>query len=304
MQAIAPHDFLKRTYRTIVFAGGGNRCWWQAGMVETLSRLDCWQAQRLIGVSAGAGIATAFATGRIQAALDAAIARFDATPANIVWRDLLKGKRPFVLPRIYPDWIATFLDQVRLDKLKQASLKVEVVITRPIRYVPLALSAWIALVLYSTEKFWLKNFHARLPHRLGFRAEYLDLAQSADLDEARTLLLASAAAIPITPTHRVKGRAALDGGFYDSVPLPTERNNDRETLVLLTRHRPDLPQIFTHQQRVYLQPSRAVAATNLDCTSGRNVLETYKQGQHEALDLISHDTSARQGSPAPGMACN
>jgi predicted acylesterase/phospholipase RssA len=287
MQALTPHDFLSRSYQNIVFAGGGNRCWWQAGLIESLSQHACWQARCFIGASAGASIATAFATGRIQESLEAAVARFNATPRNIEWRDLLKGKRPFMLPRIYPDWISTFLDSADLNKLKRAKLKVEVVITRPIRYLPLTLSTLMALALYASEKFWLKNFHARLPHHLGFRAEYLNLAHSADLDEARTWLLASAAAVPITPTHRVKDRAALDGGFYDSVPLPTDRADDQKTLILLTRHRPNLPQIFSHQRRVYLQPAKAVAAINMDCTNGTNVMMTYEQGRREALDLMS-----------------
>jgi len=287
MNPLSAKEVLRRNYHHIVFAGGGNRCWWQAGMVELLSQHPCWQARRLIGASAGAGIATAFATGRIQDALSAAIARFSATPRNIEWRDLLKGKRPFMLPRIYPDWIASFLDAKDLEKLKAARLKVEVVITRPIPFLPLTLSTVLALALYSSEKFWLKTFHARLPHYLGFRAEYLDLADSADLAQAHTTLLASAAAVPITPTHRVHGRAALDGGFYDSIPLPPNRAGDPNTLVLLTRHRPDLPQFFTYRQRVYLQPAQAVAAINMDCTSATNVQQTYEQGRQEAAALLA-----------------
>lgn len=181
MQAITSQEFLSRSFHNIVFAGGGNRCWWQAGVVEVLS---------------------------------------------------------------------------------------------------------LALGLYASEKFWLKNFHARLPHHLGFRAEYLDLTQSAKLADARTLLMASAAAVPITPIHRVAGHAALDGGFYDSIPLPQDRQGDPETLVLLNRHRADLPQMFTHQQRVYLQPAQKVAAINMDCTSGTNVQLTYTQGRSEALALM------------------
>ena len=287
MKALTSQDFLSRSFEHIVFAGGGNRCWWQAGLVEALSQHVCWQARHLIGASAGAGIATAFATGRIQNSLTEAIARFNATPRNVEWRNLLKGKRPFVLPAIYPDWIASFLDVSDLVKLKSRPLKVEVVITRPIPFLPLSLSTLIALALYSSEKYWLKNFHTRLPHYLGLRAQYLDLAHSENLDEARTLLLASAAAVPITPMHLVQGRAALDGGFYDSVPLPTDRADDPGTLVLLTRHRPDLAQIFSYQQRVYVQPTQAVAATNMDCTSGENVRLTYQQGRQEALRLIS-----------------
>ncbi len=286
MQAITRQEFLSRRYQNIVFAGGGNRCWWQAGVVEVLSQHACWQAQRLIGASAGAGIATAFATGRLPDALACATKRFNTTARNIEWRELIKGQRPFMLPRIYPDWIGSFLDESDFDKLKARQLKIEVVITRPIPFLPLTLSTLLALGLYASEKFWLKNFHARLPHHLGFRAEYLDLTESANLADARTLLLASAAAVPITPIHRVRGRAALDGGFYDSIPLPQERHGDPETLVLLTRHRADLPQIFMHQQRVYLQPTQKVAAINMDCTNGTNVQLTYAQGRNEALSLI------------------
>lgn len=287
MLAINPRNFLSRSYENIVFAGGGNRCWWQAGLAETLSRHVCWQAKRLIGASAGAGIATAFATGRIQDSLAAAIARFNVTSCNIVWRDLLKGRRPFMLPRIYSDWIGSFLSASDFIQLKQAKIQVEIAITRPIPYIPLTLSTWLALALYSTEKFWLKNFHARLPHYFGFRAEHLNLAHTTSLEEARSLLLASAAAVPLTPAYCVEGRAALDGGFYDSVPLPKAREGDPNTLILLTRHRPALPQIFIHQRRVYLQPAKPVPATNMDCTNSGNVKATYEQGRREALDLLS-----------------
>ncbi|MFM2274181.1 MAG: hypothetical protein RL211_53, partial [Pseudomonadota bacterium] len=264
MTAISPSDFLARTFHTVVFAGGGNRCWWQAGAVERLCEQANWQAKRLIGVSAGAGIATAFATGRLQESLRAAVERFNNTPKNIVWRDLLKGKRPFVLPRIYPDWIESFLQAADLQKLQRGTLKVDVAITRPIPFLPVTLSTAVALALYSTEKFWLKTFHGRLPHWVGLRPEYHDLTDCPQLDDARSLLLASAAAVPITPTHKVNGRAALDGGFYDNVPLPQDRADDAGTLVLLTRHRADLPQAFHFQGRTYLQPSRVVDATNMD----------------------------------------
>jgi len=287
MHALTANEFLAREHRHIVFAGGGNRCWWQAGLMEQLAQHRCWQAVHLIGVSAGAGIATAFATGRIRNSLKAAVERFAVTPRNFEWRELLKGHRPFMLPRIYPDWIHSFLQGDDLEKLKSGLQRIEVVITRPLRFLPLTFSTILALLVYSTEKFWLKNFHSRLPHRLGFRAEYLDLRACPDLDAARTLLQASAAAVPITPVHRVHGRAALDGGFYDSVPLPQDRAHDPHTLMLLTRHRPQLPQMFEHEHRVYIQPAQAVPATNMDCTRPRDVQRTFEQGRDEAQRLLS-----------------
>jgi predicted patatin/cPLA2 family phospholipase len=287
VHALKPREFFARDYQIVVFAGGGNRCWWQAGLIEQLSQHRCWQALHFVGASAGAGIATAFATGRMQDALKAALERFAATPRNLEWRDLLKGRRPFALPRIYPDWIESFLSPDALEKLKAGAHRIDVVITRPLRFLPLTLSTSLALLLYSTEKFWLRNFHSRLPHQLGFRAEHLDLRGCEDMDAAKTLLLASAAAVPITPVHRVDGRPALDGGFYDSVPLPKDRAHDARTLVLLTRYRPDLPQIFRHEERVYMQPARAVPAVNMDCTRPADVEHTYAQGRDEALRLLN-----------------
>jgi predicted acylesterase/phospholipase RssA len=287
MQSLSPAQFLVRRYHDIVFAGGGNRCWWQAGLVELLAQHPSWQARRLVGASAGAGIATAFATGRLQDSLAAAVERFAATPRNVEWRELLKGRRPFMLPRIYPDWIDSFLDAADFSRLQQSALKVQVAITRPVHFLPTALSTALALALYASEKFWLKRFHARLPHYLGLRAEYLDLASSSSLIDARTLLLASGAAVPITPTHRVGGRPALDGGFYDSVPLPPAPAAEGDTLILLTRHRPELPRIFLHEHRVYLQPTRPVAAINMDCTNPGAVRKTYEQGRQEAAALLA-----------------
>jgi predicted acylesterase/phospholipase RssA len=82
MHPLTPEDFLSRSFHNIVFAGGGNRCWWQAGWVGVMSQHRCWQARQLVGASAGAGIATAFATIWLRDPLAAAIERFDATPMN------------------------------------------------------------------------------------------------------------------------------------------------------------------------------------------------------------------------------
>ena len=118
-----------------------------------------------------------------------------------------------MMPRIYPLWIGSFLNAAALEQLKKTNLKIEVVITRPIPYLPLTLSTLLALGLYASEKFWLKNFHAHLPHHLGFRAEFLDLAQCANLADARTLLLASAAAVPITPSTASGGGLRWTAAF-------------------------------------------------------------------------------------------
>lgn len=286
VNAISPLELARCNFETLVFAGGGNRCWWQAGLIGALCRGMGWNPRRLIGVSAGAAIATAYACDRVEYALRDAIAQFDATPRNIEWRRLLRAKRPFVLPGIYPKWIDSFLDDQTLDRIRQNHFQVEVGVTRPARLLPFAISATMALLLHASEKLWLRGVHAKLPHRLGFRAQYFNLATCSDVSEARLWLLASAAAIPVTPAYRVAGLPALDGGFYDSIPRPPRTPRSLDTLVLLTRHKSNFPRIFEHGGAVYIQPSMMVAATNFDCTSGQNVLLTYEQGLQEALQLL------------------
>ena len=285
IKPITAKQLLARRFTTAVFAGGGNRCWWQGGLVEALSSKACWQIDHVIGVSAGAGIATALVTGKLRESLHTAALRFDATPRNSEWRDLLQGKRPFMLPRILPDWIDSYLSATDFAALQASNIKVEVVVTRLIPYLPHRLSAVLALLLYLTEKYWLKGYHSRVPYRLGLRTESIDLRMAGDVRNAKNWLLGSTACWPIAAIHEVGGRPALDGGFYDNVPLPKSRENDAATLVLLTRHRPELPHIFELNQRSYIQPTRPQAASSLDCTSGDKCRLTFEQGLADGIAL-------------------
>jgi predicted acylesterase/phospholipase RssA len=47
---------------TLVFAGGGNRCWWQAGAISQLLMQGWRLPPQLIGTSAGAAVAASFLT--------------------------------------------------------------------------------------------------------------------------------------------------------------------------------------------------------------------------------------------------
>lgn len=286
MRVVSVQEFRSREFGTVVFAGGGNRCWWQAGLVEGLRGSPVWKPTLFLGASAGAGIAVAAATDRLRVALSAAVERFSMTKANVDWSKLLKGQRPFVLPQIYPDWIQSFMGGPDFQRLRQSSVEVRVALTRPIRFLPVWVSTGVALALYSTEKFWLRTLHGKWPHFAGLRSEHVVINRCATVDEASTVLLASAAAVPITPTHRVAGRAALDGGFYDSIPLPQGVNSrGGDTLVLVTRHRPERSQIFELEGRIYLQPRSAVPVTNMDCTNPVGVQRTFEQGLSEAAGL-------------------
>jgi predicted acylesterase/phospholipase RssA len=95
MKTLSLEAFRSKQFETVVFAGGGNRCWWQAGLVEGLSGSALWTPTTFVGASAGAGIAVAAVTHKLRASLAAAVERFSRTPANVDWSSLLKGQRPF-----------------------------------------------------------------------------------------------------------------------------------------------------------------------------------------------------------------
>jgi predicted acylesterase/phospholipase RssA len=56
---------------TLVLAGGGNRCWWQAGVISALTSKGWSLPPNIVATSAGAAIATALITNGIATALAA-----------------------------------------------------------------------------------------------------------------------------------------------------------------------------------------------------------------------------------------
>jgi hypothetical protein len=74
--------------QTLAFAGGGNRCWWQAGLLTHLQAQGAQLQAKLVGTSAGAAIAASFLAGCVAA----------GTLAYLVDKYLFHNIHP-VLPR-------------------------------------------------------------------------------------------------------------------------------------------------------------------------------------------------------------
>ena len=166
LEPISKKIFLLGSYENIVFAGGGNRCWWQAGMIETLSKHLAITPKSLTGTSAGGAVAVAFATQRIQFALDDCIRLYSANSSNFIWKNIISGKRPFPQSYLYRVWTEKFFDQQAFSYLKSQQLSIKISLTRPTQYLPLSLSVCLGLILYSSKKFLFKNLHSMFPYYL------------------------------------------------------------------------------------------------------------------------------------------
>lgn len=287
MNAIASEFVLPADPGTLVLAGGGNRCWWQAGLLSTLREHGLVLPPQLIGTSAGAAVAAAVLTDAVDLALDACRRLYAGNAAIFRWRGLLSRRLEFAHQQIYPAWLAAFVTPENLARLRQGPSRLVVAVSRPSPVLGLAGSVALGTLAYLVDKKLWHSLHPRLPRWLGLKLEFLTLPE-ADLEQAHRLLQAAAAPPPIMPAQRLGGRPAFDGGYTDNAPLPPRPAAGRDrSLTLLTRYYAGRPALFHEDERWYWQPSRPIPVSTWDCTARASVDAAFELGRRDALDWLA-----------------
>ena len=279
--------FSASNINTLALAGGGNRCWWQAGVVTRL--LDAgWQLPgQLVGTSAGAGVAASFITDGPHAALAACMHLYSQTARILDRSQLRRLKFSFAHQQVYPAWISSFLHEGNFAKIQASSTRLRVGLTRPAAALGVAGSIAVGSLAYVIDKYLWNSIHPRLPKALGLRQEFVDLHTCKTVQDAQTLLSAAAAAPPFMSARHVGGSSAIDGGYTDNAPIHAQSDEERrKTLVLLTRHYPTLPAMFRMAGRSYWQPSTRVPVSTWDCTARTTVREAFDLGSQDAERAI------------------
>lgn len=273
--------------RTLVLAGGGNRCWWQAGVLSTLLGEGAVLPQELIGTSAGAAIAAGAMSGGLHAAIEACRALYAGNAAVFRWRPLLSGRVEFAHQRIYPAWISAFVHGESFRRLRQGSPRLLVAVSRASPLLGLPASVSLGTLAYVLDNKLWHSLHPRLPRRLGLRLEFFALNDCATAAEAAQLLCAAAAPPPIMPAQQLAGRPAFDGGYTDNAPMPHRPPAEQSrSLTLLTRHYPRRPAIFRQGPRWYWQPSRPIPVSTWDCTYRTSVDAAFALGARDAYGWL------------------
>lgn len=270
--------------RTVVFAGGGNRCFWQAGFYRTLADEQGLAPETLVAVSAGAAIATALAAGRIEQTLSLTCEAMERNPRNQYWDQLLDPRRR-VFPHelIYRDLIHRVLADDAWEELRNGP-EVSVALARPPRWLGAHAGTLAGLLAYQGEKWFSQPVHPKAGRRLGFRREFVSHRQCRSPADLADLIIASSCTPPFTRLARWQGQPALDGGLVDNVPCDGIPEDDGQTLVLLSRPYPHLPEI---PGRIYAQPSTRPPVGSWDYTSPRSVREAFQLGQADAAGFQS-----------------
>jgi predicted acylesterase/phospholipase RssA len=275
---------------SVSLAGGGNRCWWQAGVLEVWLQSGRLHAKRFAGTSAGAGVAFAALCGHLPQAIEACRDAYAANPS--VW--LGKRKAWFAQEEIYPAWVASFMTDSNLLQLRASGYELMVGIGRLPRLLPNFVGIGLGMAAYLIDKYGAAALHPRLAASWGLTIELHPLHKALDAAQAAHLLVCAAAAPPFIATRTLHRRAAVDGGFADNAPrLPLSRGDDQQ-LILLTRHYAKWPQSFCFEGRNYQQPSIKIPVSTWDCTSSADIFAAFELGRKDGAAALG-------GLAIPGM---
>ncbi|MBI4797507.1 MAG: patatin-like phospholipase family protein [Desulfarculus sp.] len=279
-------------YPAVVFAGGGNRCVWQAGFWRVAAPALGLRPRVVAGVSAGAYIACVLFSGRLEQAMAYAREAMGHNPRNYYPANLWRGGPLFPHLGIYRRGILKIFDQAAWERLRQGP-QVRVLLARPPRWAGAVAGVLLGFGAYALEKRLRAPLHPRFAARLGFRPEVVLAADCAGPPELAELILASSCTPPIVPPMYRQGSVVLDGGLVDNVPLLAIRPGEGPTLVLLSRRYP--PSLLTgHQGVTYIQPSRPVGISKWDYTNPQAIQEAFDLGRQDAESFLRQGPAALQ----------
>jgi len=268
-------------YQSVVFAGGGSRCFWQAGFYAELAQNRELAPTQVAAVSAGSAMACLAVARRWDRALEEFKRVTAANQRNFYPRRLL-SRTATAFPHLdmYRRTILSVMDDSAFEELKTGA-DIHVLLARPPAWIGPRLSALLAFAGYKLEKRLLGPVHPRAGQRLGFRPEVVRAQDCAGPEELADLILHSSCTPPFTPLFRRAGRPVLDGGAVDPVPTLALGDAPGRTLVLLTarypRHR-----IPTTADTTYVQPSAEIPISTWDYANPDGLQAAYDLGRRDA----------------------
>ncbi|QBY54766.1 patatin-like phospholipase family protein [Cupriavidus oxalaticus] len=272
----------------VVFAGGGNRCWWQAGWWDMVAPELQLRPRVIAAISAGAATACMVYAHDSHQTMDYYREVLSNNRRNAYWGNLLRNERVFPHYGIYRTALLTIFADGRLAQLLQAP-EIRIGVAHIPRWSGPRLAVAAGLLAYNIDKHVLKTLHPRLGRKLGFRPEFVRAQDCASPEQLADLLLQSASTPPFTPVLRRDGRPVLDGGLVDNVPVDALDTAPGNVLVLVTRLYPR-PRRFVIEQggqrRLYLQPSERVPISSWDYTRPDAMTHAYELGRRDGETFL------------------
>ncbi|MGL4322836.1 MAG: patatin-like phospholipase family protein [Beijerinckiaceae bacterium] len=269
----------------ISFPGGGNRCYWQGGFWEAVAPALSLKPDRIVGVSGGAFAACYSLLGIGEAVRARVVEGCRMGLPDFDWSALRHREHPFPVARLYRQLVTETLTPRHFEQIK-AMMDVRIMVAYPPAWMPPALAAGVGLAGYQIEKKLFGPVHPRFGTFAGFRADYLPVRAMRDAQEWADVVYASASVPPVMPLTRLKGRAAIDGGMVDNVPVAPLEDIEAaggRTLVLLTRRYKTIPPVVN---RTYVQPSQPIPVSQFTITHPEAILAAHALGQRDGMAFL------------------
>lgn len=282
-------------FENIVFSGGGNRCFWQAGFWSVAAPALNLKPSRVVSVSAGAAIACALFAGTFELGFAGFKQAIAENGRNLYLFNLLQKKPVFPHGNIYRNAILGSIDGPALTRLHDGP-DIFVLISYPPSWASGRIALILGLVAAGLDALNKKAIHPSAATRIGFKPLYLSIRECNTPDELADLIIASSCVPPLTPQAKRNGNAVFDGGLISNIPVEGVPKTDCQTLVLLTRQFPKLPSV---DGRVYVQPSAPIPSGFWDYTDNVALQATFDLGRRDAETFCSSMRGMRKSDIGP-----
>ena len=267
----------------LTFAGGGNRSFYQLGLLNRWEQTLMPRVAAIASCSAGACVIATFLSGRREEARRYWLNRASGITRNFDWRKLLRGQRPAPQGEIYRDTLLVTFADGGLERIRRQPFPIYILAAAFPWLLPRTVSIALGIGLYSAERTVRKAPHPRSPQLIGFTPVAVDARACESVEELANLILASSATPPFTPIGNFRGLRLLDGGMIDNAPafLAERHAEARRSIVFLSRpYHPSVLGIQRH--RLYLAPTHPTPINRWDYTQPHLLDETVAMGEREA----------------------
>src|ERR1700738_4541504 len=182
-------------FDAIVFAGGGNRCYWQGGFYEAVAERRALEPRLAGGARAGAlgGIYLLLGVGhKVRAQGIPACGPHRKSFDFAAWR---RGEALCPIGPMYRAFLHMLFDAAALARLQELT-DFHIAVTRLPRGLPPILGAALGIGAYQLEKHLFAPVHPKFGRRLGFSAEFVRVRAMTAPNQLADALLASGRVAP------------------------------------------------------------------------------------------------------------
>ena len=269
-------------FDNVVFAGGGNRCFWQAGFWTIAAPRLGLSPSGIVSVSAGSAIACALFAGTFEHGFQGYKQAIAENEHNFYLFNLLRKRPVFPHGNMYRSAILGAIDGRALMRLHRGP-EILILVSCPPRWASARIALFLGMLAAGFDACNSNSIQSSMGRRVGFTPMYLSVRDCATPAELADLIIASSCVPPLTPQAKRDGVAIFDGGLVSNVPSDGVLNREGQTLLLLTRQFSKLPSIAG---QTYVQPSRPIPVSVWDYTDDAALQATFDLGRRDA-DMFS-----------------